>query len=220
MRSSKAESTAQILRAALAGDPTPEVLLAALSALRRLPPGVPRDLVRGAWARLVPHAMTFHTLRKTPDSYLDAALEGLGASRTPAATFLVHALGPNPTSQEIHEANKAFRALDPDMPYTPAGQASIRAVLQDPRYLEGVLAVLSTVGRCEGCPEGIGDSLLFVRAAIYEGGEAARAAMGPIVRRAREEGVDRDLLVKLARFAGSPAMARVLEPHSVENTKG
>lgn len=199
MKEPRSAVTGRVLAAGIRSDAPPADRMAAIRALDRLPPGVPPDLVRESWARLVSHPLTWHRLRKTPDAYLPTALEGLREAHHPAATFLTTALVGQPTVNEIREANAAFRNLDPDTPYTPGGRARIRKVMEDPRYLE---ATRVTVSR-HGCRE---EALLFFRALLYEGSDTSAQVLLPFLRAAATRPEERDWFLKFAPLAASPAM--------------
>jgi hypothetical protein len=197
---SKAHKIEELLEAGLATGADWPAKRAAQEALRKLPPGVPKPLVARCWSTLVTHPMAYHSLRKTPDAYLDAVLDGLKGWHAPAATFLIHAAGEAPSPTDVRAANRAFYELEPREPFAPKGRASIRGVMANSRFLAAAQNVVAVFGWQ-------GDARMFARALMFEGGKSSVDLLRPIVVAAAERGgQERTDLLGYVRFIESPEM--------------
>jgi hypothetical protein len=179
---------------------------AAYDALRKkLPSGVPHELITRFWAEQMRFPVAYAKLYRTPDEYMDAVLAGLRAWDSPAATFLVRAAADGPMPDALRAANRAFAVLaNSPSPYTPKGRATILAALAHPPVLAGAQAAVAAHGWRD-------DAYSFARALVYDGGDASVEVLRRWVR-AGIEARDLDLkeLGKLARFAQTPSMNDLL----------
>jgi hypothetical protein len=204
-RETKAEHVVRILTAALVAN-TPAERGAAFDALRKkLPPGVPHELLTRFWAAQMRVPAVYHRLRVTPDEYMPAVLAGLRRWRAPAATFLVTAVADEPTPDALRAANRAFYVIaNSPTPYTPKGRAGILATLTHPPYLVGAQAVVAAHGWR-------GDAYAFPRALVFDGGDTSVATLRPWFEAAVAAGdadqADRKELMKFAKYASTPSMA-------------
>ncbi len=197
-----ADSVTRILKAALARGASLPARLEAFEVLgRKLPPGVPHQLITGFWTRRMTYPCVYHRLRVLPDEYLDAVLAGLRAWSSPASTFLTRAIGEAPTPDSVRAANKAFYNLAnlPD-PYAPKGRATILAVLAHRPYLAAAQAVVAVHGWN-------GDAYAFTRALVYDGSNGSVAVLRAAAVANRDAGLT-DLL-KFTRHAQTRAMKRL-----------
>jgi hypothetical protein len=168
---------------------------------RKLPPGVPPQVLTRFWTERMTYPCVYHRLRVLPDEYIDAVLAGLRAWSSPASTFLIRAMGKAPTPDAVRAANKAFYNLDNLRdPYTPKGRATILAVLAHRPYLAAVQAVVAVHGWN-------GDAYGFTRALVYDGSNASVAVLRQAALAGRD--ADRTELLKFARHAQTRAMKRL-----------
>ena len=197
MRESKKEMVARILESALAEDaPWPARHEAFGVLAKKLPPGVPHELISRFWGERMTHANVYHRLRLIPDEYVNAVLAGLRAWSSPVSTFLIRAVREAPTPDALRAANKAFYGLgNLRDPYTPKGRATILAVLAHPPYLAAAQATVAAHGWH-------GDAYMFARALVYDGSDASVGAL----RAAAARHADRTELLKFERFAETPGM--------------
>lgn len=204
-RQSRAEQVAEILAAALVAN-SPIARGRAYAVLKRkLPPGVPRDLVTRFWAEQMSFAAVYHRLRVTPDEYLDAVLAGLRKWSSPAATFLLRSIADEPTAHNLRGANKAFYVLaNSPNPYSPKGRATILATLSHAPYLAGAQAVVAAHGWQ-------GDAISFLRALIYDGGDGSVDVLRPWVQAAAKVDRERKELLRFSRFAQTPELKALFE---------
>jgi hypothetical protein len=166
---------------------------------RKLPPGVPHQLITRFWGQRMTHPNVYYRLRTIPDEYVDAVLAGLRAWSSPVSTFLTGAVGEAPTPDTLRAANKVFHCLgNLRDPYTPKGRATILAVLAHSPYLAAAQATVAAHGWD-------GDAYMFARALVYDGSDASVAAL----RAAAGSHADRTELLKFARFAETPAMKQL-----------
>jgi hypothetical protein len=204
-RQSRAEQVAEALEAALVAN-SPSARGRAYDVLKRkLPPGVPSDLLTQFWAEQMSFAVVYHRLRVTPDEYLDAVLAGLRKWSSPAATFLLTSIADEPTPANLRAANKAFYVLaNSPSPYSPKGRATILATLSHAPYLAGAQAVVAAHGWKD-------DALSFFRALIYDGGDASVDVLRPWVRAAAKADQERQELLGFSRFAQTPNLKALFE---------
>jgi hypothetical protein len=198
---SKAQQVTAVLEAALVANSSDERGEAYAVLRRKLPPGVPHEIVSRFWAEQMSFPAVYLRLRVTPDEYMGAVLAGLRAWRSPAATFLVTSIADEPAAGNLRAANKAFYVLaNSPSPYSPKGRATILATLAHPPYLAGAQAAVAAHGWR-------GDAMSFLRALVYDGGDASVDVLRPWFRAiVTAEEFQRMELLSFSRFAETPQM--------------
>jgi hypothetical protein len=234
MRESAIDKAVRVLQAGIGVKAGTDEIGAAARALRKLPAGMPVDVVREAWRWVMRFPWVYHTLRKLPDDRFELVVAGLEAWKSPASTFFRAVLAVDRSPSALQAANRAFYELDNlPQPFAPSGRKRIELVMKQPVYAAAVRATFSEHGLhpkpiypgekgwkksaknifhagilrgiCE-CGGYQGEALCFFRALVYEGGRESAATLRRLLK-ASPDFVR--FASRFSRFAKSPEMLKL-----------